>query len=284
MILEGLHEKGIFADDFPFRLDINTQDNFEYPVHWHSAVELLYVEKNDFQITVNNGHYVLNEGDILFIANGDTHSFSNRNSTGRRVLLQFDSSVFSTLGCSSIIKPLISNSFMISHKDIPYYENLRNHIMSFAESYKNKQFGYELFLRARIYDILSLISSFVAGKASLSDSYSGVRKVHGLEKLTDAFKYIEDNYMNDISLSEVAKAVGFSEFYFSRIFKDITEKSFSHYLNEYRIKKAEYLLVDTGMSIAEIAYNVGFNSIVTFNRSFKGIKGCSPSVYKKIGL
>ncbi|HEX2925400.1 MAG TPA: AraC family transcriptional regulator [Ruminiclostridium sp.] len=284
MILEGLHEKGIFEDDFPFRLDINTQDNFEYPVHWHSAVELLYVQKNDFRITVNNIHYVLNEGDILFIANGDTHSFSNRNSTGSRVFIQFDSSVFGTLGGSSIIKPLISNSFLISRKDIPYYENLKNHILGFTESYTSRHFGYELFLRARIYDILSVISSFIAGKASFEDSYPSVRKIQGLEKLTEAFKYIEDNYMNDISLTDVAKAVGFSEFYFSRIFKDITEKSFSHYLNEYRIKKAEYLLADSCMPIAEIAYSVGFNSIVTFNRSFKGIKGCSPSVYKKIGL
>lgn len=283
MILEGLHEKGIFEDDFPFRLDINTWDDFEYPVHWHSAVELLYVEKNDFRITVNNDSYTMDEGDILFIANGDTHSFSNRNSTGKRVFIQFDPSEFSAFSGGSAIAPLISNSFMVSHKDSPYYESLRNHIISFVESYMNKDFGFKLFLRARIYDILSVISSFFAGRASFQES-SGVRKIQGLEKLEEAFKYIEENYMNEMALSDVAKAVGFSEFYFSRIFKDITEKNFSHYLNEYRIKKAEYLLVSSGMSIAEIAYNVGFSSIVTFNRSFKGIKGCSPSVYKKIGL
>jgi AraC-like DNA-binding protein len=90
--------------------------------------------------------------------------------------------------------------------------------------------------------------------------------------------------MNDISLSDIAKAVGFSEYYFSRLFKDVTEKNFSHYLNEYRIKQAEYYLTRSGMSVAEIAYTVGFNSIVTFNRSFKSVKGCSPSTYKKIGI
>jgi AraC-like DNA-binding protein len=284
MILDGLHEKGIFADDFPFRLEVNTLDNFEYPVHWHSAVEVLYVEKSHCRITVNNELYVLDKGDILFIANGDTHSFSKNSGTGEMVFIQFDPSVFGTQGASSINTPLISNSFMISHTDSPYYENLKKHIMGFVESYMNKDFGFKLFLRARIYDILSVISSFFADKANFKDSYSSVRKMHGLEKLTEAYKYIEDNYMNDISLSDVAKSVGFSEFYFSRIFKDITEKNFSHYLNEYRIKKAEHLMVSSGMSIAEIAYNVGFNSIVTFNRSFKGIKGCSPSVYKKIGL
>ena len=284
MFVEGLHEKDIFTKEFPFRLEDNSEADFTYPVHWHAAIELLYVEKNSLNITVNNNEFTLQEKDILFIANGDTHGFSNQNKQGRRIFIQFDSSAFNTLGSNTIIKPLISNTFRLSSQEAPLYDELSTHIMSIVDSYKNKSFGYQLFLCARIYDILALISNHLLHRVKPQSSTDTVNKIQGLDKLSEAFIYIEQNFMNDISLADVAKAVGFSEFYFSRIFKDITEKNFSQYLNEYRIKQAEQYLSNSVMSIADIAYTVGFNSIVTFNRSFKSVKGCSPSTYKKIGI
>lgn len=284
MYVDGLHEKGIFADGFPFRLEVNTFDNFDYPVHWHAVIEILYIEKNHFNINVNNKEFKLDEGDILFIASGDTHGFSNRNNDGKRIFIQFDSSSLSTFGNNNIIKALISSTFKISIKDVPFQESIKEHILSIVENYSKKDFGFELFISARIHDIFAIISKFLADKINLENNTGNIKKMQGMDKLAEAFKFIEANYMNDISLSDVAKAVGFSESYFSRMFKDITEKNFILYLNEYRIKQAELFLMASNMSIADIAYAVGFNSIVTFNRSFKSIKGCSPSVYKKIGL
>ncbi len=284
MFVEGLHEKDIFTKEFPFRLEINTEVDFTYPVHWHGAIELLYVEKNRFNINVNNSEYELEEGDILFIANGDTHGFLNQKNEGRRIFIQFDSSAFNALGSNNILKPLISNSFKITRQEQPFHTNLVNQITGIVDSYTEKIFGFQLFLSARIYDVLSIISNYLVDRVKPGSTQDTIKKMQGLEKLSEAFKYIEANYMNDISLSDVAKAVGFSEFYFSRIFKDITEKNFSLYLNEYRIKQAEHYLIKPGMSVADIAYTVGFNSIVTFNRSFKTVKGCSPSTYKKIGI
>lgn len=284
MFVEGLHEKDIFSKGFPFRLEDNTLVDFTYPVHWHAAIELLYVEKSTLNMTVNNSEFALEEEDILFIANGDTHGFSNQNNHGRRIFIQFDSSAFNALGSNTVIKPLISNSFRLTRQEPPFYNDLRAQILSIVDSYTKKAFGYQLFLSARIYDILAIIANYALDRVKPLHNTDTLKKIQGLDKLSEAFKYIEANYMNDISLADVAKAVGFSEFYFSRIFKDITEKNFSHYLNEYRIKQAENYLSASGMSVADIAYTVGFNSIVTFNRSFKAIKGCSPSTYKKIGI
>ncbi len=284
MYVDGLHEKGIFADGFPFRLEVNTFDNFDYPVHWHSVIEILYIEKNTYNISVNNRLLMLDEGDILFIASGDTHGFSNRNNCGKRIFIQFDSSSLCTFGNNNIIKALMSNTFKISTNDIPFHQGIKEHFTSIVENFSKKDFGFEFFISARIHDIFAIISKFLADKVNLQNNDGSVKKIQGMEKLSEAFKFIDTNYMNDISLTDVAKAVGFSESYFSRIFKDITEKNFILYLNEYRIKQAELFLIESNMSIADIAYAVGFNSIVTFNRSFKSIKGCSPSVYKKIGL
>ncbi len=284
MFVEGLHEKDIFSKEFPFRLEINTNIDYVYPVHWHAAIELIYVEENPFSVTVNNSEISLEEEDILFIARGDTHGFPNKRGHGKRVIIQFDTSAFNALGSNNIIKPLLSNTFKISKTETPYHSDIKEQIKAVVDCCSQKPYGYELFLSARVYDILAIISKHVMERVKPQSTVPAAKKIHGLEKLSEAFKFIEENYMNDISLADVAKVVGFSEYYFSRIFKSITEKSFSHYLNEFRIKQAEVYLTKPAMSMADIAYSSGFNSIVTFNRAFKAVKGCSPSTYRKIGV
>ncbi|MCI6995217.1 MAG: AraC family transcriptional regulator [Eubacterium sp.] len=56
--------------------------------------------------------------------------------------------------------------------------------------------------------------------------------------------------------------------------------TFYEYLNQKRVAKAEELLITTDQSVTEIAMNSGFSSISSFNRTFKSLKGCSPTVYR----
>ena len=67
MKIEGLHEKELFEKRSPFRLIINQDLNFNYPAHWHNAIELIYVLENKFTVIVNSKKYTLNEKDIIFL-------------------------------------------------------------------------------------------------------------------------------------------------------------------------------------------------------------------------
>lgn len=88
--------------------------------------------------------------------------------------------------------------------------------------------------------------------------------------------------MNDITLENLAKLVGYSTFHFSRIFKKYSNTTFINFLNRQKVKAAELLLLESGSSITDIAMKVGFSSLTTFNRVFKNINGCTPSDYKKL--
>lgn len=281
MIVDGLHEKDIFLEKLPFRLVANSHMDFVYPIHWHSAVEIILIEKNDFNVTVNNSNYQLNENDILFIAGGDTHEFNNVNKPGLRYFIQFDLSDFNTFVNSNKLKEFLSSTFLIQNSTDVYYQKLRKSIIDIIKSYQEKAFAFELDLCARIYDILAILCTIVAGRDNVQVQKT---KIYGLDKLNNAFKFIELNYMSDIRLEDVAKAAGFSKSYFSRTFKEIMEKDFHDYLNEYRIKQSEYYLINTAMNVTDIAFTVGFRSIVTFNRYFKDVKGCTPSMYKNLRL
>lgn len=87
--------------------------------------------------------------------------------------------------------------------------------------------------------------------------------------------------MENLSLEEVAAVSGFSKFHFTRIFKQYMNMIFYEYLNSKRVKRAEELLYDKKMSITDVAMNSGFSSLSAFNRTFKTVKACSPSDYRR---
>lgn len=96
--------------------------------------------------------------------------------------------------------------------------------------------------------------------------------------------YLRDHSREDISLDDLARQSGFSKFYFSRLFKEFTGMSFVDYLNRSRIMDAEALLVDPDSVITDVALLVGFNSISTFNRVFRKLKGTTPTAFKQMAM
>lgn len=285
MILEGLHEKGIFTEQYPFRLAISTEENFAYPLHWHNAVELVYVLEDECKVTVNTQEYRLFKQDIFLIAGGDVHGFSCCRQKGRRAFIQFDVSMLDGFQKLNAAKPYISSSRFISCRtDQALHHLLEQQIIRILQEYDHKEMLYPMALNARIFDIIVLLSRSFSQNRDIIHHKQATNKGRGMEKLDKAFQYIEDHYQEDISLMQVAKSAGFSEYHFSRIFKDITEKNFHTYLNEFRIKKSEKLLMDNHLSVIQAAHSVGFNSIATFNRVFKEIKGCTPAQYRKISV
>jgi len=102
-----------------------------------------------------------------------------------------------------------------------------------------------------------------------------------VEKMLKVTRYINDHYKHDISLEDLSDIAGYSKFHFSRIFKQYTGMTHVDYLNQVRIKVAENMMMNPSTTITEIAMNSGFNSITTFNRTFKKLKSHTPSKFKE---
>lgn len=95
----------------------------------------------------------------------------------------------------------------------------------------------------------------------------------------DAIKYIQFNYSSDISVDDIAGAVGISRSHLYRVFISNLNQSPIDYLTEYRINEACNLIRNTNLSISEIAVSVGFFDQFYFSRVFKKIKKVPPSKY-----
>ena len=101
------------------------------------------------------------------------------------------------------------------------------------------------------------------------------------DRLDSVLKYISDNYSNSISLDDVSEVACMTTNSFCRFFKKMTNKSYTEFLNEVRIRNASRLLAQEEIPISEICYSVGYNSITNFNRQFKKIMGDTPKDYRQ---
>jgi len=98
--------------------------------------------------------------------------------------------------------------------------------------------------------------------------------------IAKARAYIQEHQTEELSLSQVAKAVNMSSYYFCKMFKKVTGINFTDYVARVRIEKSKNLLLNPNLRVSEIAFEVGFQSLTHFNRVFKKIVGQSPTDYR----
>ena len=99
--------------------------------------------------------------------------------------------------------------------------------------------------------------------------------------IQSTFAFIDEHYMENITVDDIAAALGLSRSYFSKLVKKMTQKSPQEYLLAYRINKSCALLRTTELSIGEIALLVGYSNQFHFSRAFKNYMQQSPSEWKK---
>ena len=94
--------------------------------------------------------------------------------------------------------------------------------------------------------------------------------------------YIDENYSRDISLTDAACALHYSDPYFCKIFKDCFGKSFVLYLTELRVEKSKELLGDITVNVKDICTKVGFRDSNYYTKVFKRMEGMTPTEYRII--
>lgn len=276
--MEVFHQRNLVDGEFPFNLFIT--DIAEYPPHWHEEIEIVYVLDQPLVIGLNNEIFTVNPRDIFLIGRGEVHFFITPPKKSKRIILQFELSMFENFAPMmrerKFTVPLIGGKGASE----PTHGDLEQQILWIEEEYARKAEGYHLAIKARLYDLMVILLRRVSMEKYSSQEQS--KHLKRLERLEQVFQYVEQNHHREITLEEIAHAANFSIYHFTRFFKEATGMTFIQYLNNYRITKAiKYLTNSSGDPITEVAYRSGFESIKTFNRVFRQIKGCSPSCYKK---
>lgn len=280
-ILNGIHETVSYDDHQGIKLYLNDEDE-NYPLHWHSALEIIMPYENEYTIVMDDVPHTIHEGDVWITPPGALHRLLAP-STGKRMIMLFDYSLLCNVqGMDSLLHTM--NPFVLIKEE--EYPELNKKLRFYLEEVRREYQDATPFTEACIYSIMIRFFATL-GRANFNAATkfptTTTNKQHEyVEKFMMVCNYISDHCTENINVDELADFAGFSKFHFARLFKQFANMSCYEYLTQKRIAHAERLLIEPDMSITEVAMRSGFNSLSTFNRIFKAAKNCTPSEYKNL--
>ncbi|MEM7107961.1 MAG: AraC family transcriptional regulator [Bacteroidota bacterium] len=112
------------------------------------------------------------------------------------------------------------------------------------------------------------------------DGYAMEIEPRDSQRINKVYDFVRDNFQRHISLDEIADVVSMTEPAFCRYFKKLSGKTFTQFVNEYRLVHASKLLSERPDNITDISFECGFNNFSHFNKLFKAFTGKSPSRYR----
>lgn len=266
-----------------FTVFTRTKTEFDFPVHYHEEFELNFI-KNGKGVKRIIGDHVEEIGDYELVLIGPNlqHAWFTHNCKSKEiseVTIQFHKDLFDEKFLRrnqlSHIRALLENSLrgvLFSYETAAL---LSSRLMRLS-----KKDGFESV--AELMNILHELS--IARHTRLLSNSTFNNMVHlnyNSRRIERVMEYLNENFQNQITLTEVARLTNMAESAFSRFFKTRTGMTFIDSLTEIRLGHASRMLIDTTQSVAEIAYECGFNNISNFNRIFKKKKGCTPKEFKK---
>lgn len=285
-MIESLN--GIFETiNYKQSTSIKLYDNYEYedyPAHWHTNLEIIMPTENIYTVEYYNQIITLREGDIVLICPGCIHTLYAPEK-GRRIIFQADINPLRFMKEIETLVTIISPLIVITPEDFPsIYDKVKSLLLEIKNEYLSSSTSFsEVSIYSKTLEIITLIGRSRAAAGIETPSPDAPRKQEEyIEKFIEICNYISAHCSDELNLEAVASMSGFSKFYFSRLFKQFTNVSFYKYVNQKRIEKAAEMLTEPNISITNVALSCGFESLSSFIRMFKIVKGCTPTEFRNM--
>lgn len=265
--------------DASIRVQIDEGESFYSKLHLHPEYQITAIQKGAGLLMIENEVLPFEEGSVFIIGSNASHLIKNDTKLSN--------------GVRSVSLFFRMSSFGEKFFDTPELSSLRNLLKSFTSgiSYDSSDAKElkELILKCEILKGVELFQQLIAildsmvkmEKPAVVNSHLLNQKSHFNDgRWNILIEFISNHYHRKLTVKEVATTINLSPSQFSRYFKTMTRKSFITYLNDLRIEKACGMLKGTHDTIETICFDVGFANVSHFNRSFKGLKGLTPSEYR----
>lgn len=267
-----------FIDIF-FKDDIKKGANFKR--HWHEHLQVYYFIDGMAYLECGLNNFKIVSGNIAIANSNELHYLESLSDNLKFYIIRIEPTfLFSNqvdLLQTKYLAPLALNHIVFDNLIQNDYLILKC-IKTILYEYNNKEIGYELSIKANIYQLIVLLLRSHVYKIFSEDEF--IERKHSLEKFECIFDLIEEKYMDKITLKELASHVNLSAPHFCRTFKQITGKTTVDFINGIRLDKAIYYLNKTDLNMTEIAMRCGFDSINYFSRLFKKNYNISPTQYR----
>ncbi len=259
---------------------------FQSPFHYHPELELVYIIDSYGKRIIGNFVEQFEAGDMVFLGSNVPHVWLNDEVyyrgipklKAKAIVVYFNKEIFGKLFYELKETHKINTFFSQAEKGIRITGNTNVLVAEKLEELTKKK---DFQIIAGLFEILSLLVESTEFSFINSESYTPANDTNKNDRLSEVFKYVKEKYREDITLAEISRFANLTPPSFCRLFKSRTKKHFVEYLNEVRVSNACKLLMETDMSISEVAYECGYKTVSNFNKLFKKITGTTPKEYKK---
>lgn len=255
---------------------------FRYPWHQHPEIELTWILKGSGLRYVGDSVEPFHAGDCCLLGANLPHSWMSSDeggSTVRSLVVQFDPALW---GGKLLQLPEFA-------RIVDLLERAARGLKfegAIVERTRRKMAGQTRPLHqfTTLLEILEELAAHPGARALALAPWSGGRRANSDPRLAAVLAYLSENAALQISHADAARLVRLSPAAFSRFFRRAVGKTFQAYLASLRLGEACRQLLESGRTISEIAFDVGFGNLSNFNRAFRLARGMPPGEFRRQAL
>lgn len=269
-----------YGSSFSFSKYVENANSKSHLWHYHPEIELVYINGGSGKRQIGSHISYYTDGDLILIGSNLPHCGFTNEQTGNKneTVIQMKPNFLGNEFFEIPEMASCQNLFSQAKAGIAFEGETKKRIGSMIEMMENQMPFERLLSMLTILKELELSKEYTILNAV---GFSMEMQVQDNDRINVVFNYVKDHFQESITLDEVSQLVSMTTPSFCRYFKKITNKTFTTFVNEYRLVHASKLLAEMPISINEICYESGFNNFSHFNKSFKAYTGKSASQYRQ---
>lgn len=266
-----------FTEHLPVNISLNTIK--DYPLHWHNCVEIIFVLKGNIYVQIESETYEVLEREIEIINADEPHRIYSNDESNKILILKMDLEFFEKYYNDVKNIYFYTNSTVEWAQEEEKYQVLRRFLSILTCEVIQKSDDYdekiEKYMVKLLFHLLNNFHYLLYDEEGLKENDIQFERYHRISK------FIYNNYMNKISLQDIAQREFLSSYYLSHEIKNMAGINFKEFLNSTRVHESVKLLLDTEKTISEISEDVGFSHTRYYNKYFKMYYNITPLQYRK---
>ena len=248
--------------------------------HFHPEMEMVYIEGGSGKRHIGNHVSYFQGGDLILIGSNLPHYGFTDRLTGNKseTIIQMREDFLGEQFMNLPEMAHVSRLLEKSKRGVAFHGETKEKVGAMIRSM------VDLDPFKRLLVLLEVLKTLAMSKEQTTLNVNGPIlevQVEDNDRMKNIYKYVRENYKETIPLHMIADEVSMTEPAFCRYFKKMSGKTFTQFVNEYRLVHASKLLAETSISISEACFESGFNNFSHFNKQFKNYTGKSPSQYRK---
>lgn len=253
--------------------------------HWHDELEVLVVEAGTARVSVSGTDRMVKQGEGFFFNTGVLHGIW----PAEAEVCRLRSIVFHPRLVGGSVDSIIWQKYLeplLSDPRRPwvYFTNLRewerDASMAIQETWQacaSEAEGFEFVVRERLSRLIFLL----AKNRPTTEKRPSEKALRDGERIKAMLQYIQAHYAEELTLARIARSAAVSENECLRCFRSMIGSTPIQYVKQVRVQKAAELLASTDRKISDIGMACGFQEMSYFAKTFRELKGCTPSVFRR---